>query len=80
MRQRRNPAKKDASRRLANPRRRPLNGSLRGVARRHLGPGARLMPAAERRAQIREILARAPRPGRVWVFGYGSLMWNPALR
>jgi len=40
----------------------------------------RFMTDEERRAQIAEILARAPRPGRIWVFGYGSLMWNPAFR
>ena len=66
--------------RLAITRENLLNGSLREAARRLLGPEVRLMTAAERRAHIREALARAPRPGRVWVFGYGSLMWNPALR
>ena len=45
-----------------------------------LGPGVRLMTAGERRDHIREVLGRAPQPRRVWIFGYGSLMWNPALR
>ena len=38
------------------------------------------MTDAERRVHIRELLASAPEPRRVWVFGYGSLMWNPAIR
>ena len=57
-----------------------LDGTLREAARRMLGPGVRLMTSAERRSHIREMLARAPQPGRVWIFGYGSLMWNPAIR
>ena len=57
-----------------------LNGRLRAAARKLLGPGVRLMSPAERRDHIREVLAKAPQPRRVWVFGYGSLMWNPALR
>jgi cation transport protein ChaC len=61
-------------------RRNLLNGSLHEVARRMLGPGVRFMTPGERREHIREILARAPQPGRVWIFGYGSLMWNPAIR
>ena len=57
-----------------------LNGKLLAAARKMLGPGVRLMTPAERREHIREMLAQAPEPRRVWVFGYGSLMWNPALR
>jgi glutathione-specific gamma-glutamylcyclotransferase len=56
-----------------------LDGSLHELARQMLGPGAQFMTAEERRAHVREILAAAPEPGRVWVFGYGSLMWNPAM-
>jgi cation transport protein ChaC len=37
------------------------------------------MTDAERAAQIEAILSYAPRPGRVWVFAYGSLIWNPAF-
>ena len=57
-----------------------LNGTLRAAARKVLGPGVRLMTHAERTAHIREMLAEAPQPRSVWVFGYGSLMWNPAFR
>ncbi|HTQ78243.1 MAG TPA: gamma-glutamylcyclotransferase [Burkholderiales bacterium] len=56
-----------------------LDGSLHEVARQMLGPGVKFMTGEERRAHIREILAASPEPGRVWVFGYGSLMWNPAM-
>jgi cation transport protein ChaC len=34
----------------------------------------------EREASVREVLARAGRGRDVWVFGYGSLMWNPMVR
>ena len=57
-----------------------LNGRLLAAARKMLGPSVRLMTPGERREHIREMLAQAPRPRRVWIFGYGSLMWNPALR
>ncbi len=56
-----------------------LDGSLHELARRLLDPGTRFMTPEERAAQIREMLARAPDPRKVWVFGYGSLMWNPAI-
>ena len=56
-----------------------LDGSLHEVARQMLGPGVKFMTPEERHAHIREIVAAAPRPQRVWVFGYGSLMWNPAM-
>jgi cation transport protein ChaC len=57
-----------------------LNGTLRAAARRLLGPRVKLMMPEERRNHIRGVLALAPRPRSVWVFGYGSLMWNPAIR
>jgi len=57
-----------------------LNGVLHAAARRLLGPGVKLMTPEERKAHIRDMLASAPDPRRVWVFGYGSLMWNPAFR
>jgi cation transport protein ChaC len=57
-----------------------LDGSLHEQVRAVLGPNARFMTGAERAAQVEAMLARAPRPGRVWVFGFGSLIWNPAFR
>lgn len=37
------------------------------------------MTPEERAQSIHATLARAPEPGRVWIFGFGSLMWNPAF-
>jgi len=56
-----------------------LDGTLHASVRDVLGPKMRFMTEAERAAQVAAILARAPRPGRVWVFAFGSLIWNPAF-
>lgn len=56
-----------------------LDGSLHASVRALLGPGARYATDAERREQVQAILERAPRPGRIWVFAFGSLIWNPAF-
>ena len=56
-----------------------LDGSLHAAVRAVLGPEEPFMTATERAAQVRAILARAPRPGRIWVFAFGSLIWNPAF-
>jgi len=56
-----------------------LDGSFHAAVRSSLGPGARVVSDAERAAQVGAMLARAPRRGRVWVFGFGSLIWNPAF-
>ena len=37
------------------------------------------MSSAEREASLRETMADHPPGADVWVFAYGSLMWNPAL-
>ncbi|MCR8958766.1 gamma-glutamylcyclotransferase [Variovorax sp. S2] len=44
-----------------------------------LPPGARLRTAEELEASIEAILSRHTRDTAVHVFGYGSLMWNPAV-
>ncbi|MET0349318.1 MAG: gamma-glutamylcyclotransferase [Rhizobacter sp.] len=41
-------------------------------------PNVRLLTERERLASLRETLALRP-PGDVWVFGYGSLVWNAAI-
>jgi cation transport protein ChaC len=56
-----------------------LSGVLHESARAMLGAGTRFMTAEERHRQIEDMLARAARPRSIWVFGYGSLMWNPAF-
>jgi len=56
-----------------------LDGSLRASAKSLLGPGVKFMTDEERTRHIREMLADSPRPDRVWVFGFGSLIWNPAF-
>ncbi|HET7598337.1 MAG TPA: gamma-glutamylcyclotransferase [Burkholderiales bacterium] len=56
-----------------------LDGSHHARIRADQGPHVRWMPDEERRMDVAKILAQAPQPNRVWVFGYGSLMWNPAF-
>ena len=56
-----------------------LDGTLHASVRATLGPDVVLMTDAERNAQVRAMLAQAPRPGRIWVFAFGSLIWNPAF-
>ena len=41
-------------------------------------PGLRILSAAERRDSLLRILAARPRD-EVWLFGYGSLIWNPTV-
>jgi glutathione-specific gamma-glutamylcyclotransferase len=56
-----------------------LDGTFHASVRGALGPNVRYMTDAERAAQVEAILARAPRPRRIWVFAFGSLIWNPAF-
>lgn len=49
-------------------------------AMRAAGHGAMLMPDAALDASLKATMARHPTDAPVWVFGYGSLIWNPLLR
>lgn len=56
-----------------------LDGTVHASVRAVLGPNVRFMTDGERAAQVQAILARAPRPKRIWVFAFGSLIWNPTF-
>jgi cation transport protein ChaC len=56
-----------------------LDGSFAAAVRAHAPPGMRYMTDRERRADIDAMLDLAPRPRRIWVFAFGSLIWNPAF-
>jgi cation transport protein ChaC len=56
-----------------------LDGSHLARIRADQGSHVGFMSDEERRAQVAQILAETPQPERIWVFGYGSLMWNPAF-
>src|ERR1700712_2962800 len=42
-------------------------------------PGMVLLTEAERVASLRQTLAARPHGEPVWLFGYGSLIWNPTV-
>ncbi|MBI1779553.1 MAG: gamma-glutamylcyclotransferase [Proteobacteria bacterium] len=43
------------------------------------GAAIQMLSEAELRQSIAATLARRPEAGDVWLFGYGSLIWNPAF-
>lgn len=42
-------------------------------------PGLSFASAAEHDATMRAVLATRPKEGDVWIFAYGSLIWNPGF-
>ena len=55
------------------------DGSLLAAARLHMPPGTALLSDAEIEADLDATLAQHETNADVWLFGYGSLMWNPAI-
>ncbi|HEY2616952.1 MAG TPA: gamma-glutamylcyclotransferase [Acetobacteraceae bacterium] len=55
------------------------DGSLLTAARRLMPPGTMLLSDAEIEADLDATLASHPPGSDIWLFGYGSLMWNPAI-
>lgn len=55
------------------------DGSLLARARQLMPPDMPQLSDAEIEADLDATLARHPRGEDVWLFGYGSLMWNPAI-
>jgi cation transport protein ChaC len=55
------------------------DGSLLAAARQRMPPGTTLLSDAAIEADLDARLAQHPSGEDVWLFGYGSLMWNPAI-
>ena len=55
-----------------------LGDQIRALVRA-TDPELQLLTAEEHRASIAEILANRPDRGDVWLFAYGSLIWNPLI-
>jgi len=56
-----------------------LRGDLHASVRALLGPDVPLMDDAQREAEIDAMLQQLVPGERLWVFGFGSLIWNPAF-
>ena len=55
-----------------------LDGTLRRLVEQS-GDDGRLMTDRERERIVEKMIETAPSLDSIWVFGYGSLIWNPAL-
>lgn len=55
------------------------DGSMLARARAAAPPGTRYLSDDEIEASLDAVLAQLPPGQDAWLFGYGSLMWNPAI-
>jgi glutathione-specific gamma-glutamylcyclotransferase len=55
-----------------------LGNSIRAMVAA-IDPGLRMLSPDEHRALLEAFLAQRPGKGDVWLFAYGSLMWNPLI-
>ena len=55
-----------------------LDGTLRRLVEQS-GDDGRLMPDRDRERIVKKMIETAPSLDSIWVFGYGSLIWNQAL-
>src|SRR5262249_43539869 len=55
------------------------DGTLLALARAAMPPGTIIRSDTEIEADLDRTLARHPPGADIWLFGYGSLMWNPAI-
>lgn len=56
------------------------DGSLFRILTASAPAAVRFLSAEERQESLERILAEHPRNADIWLFTYGSLMWNPAVR
>ena len=55
-----------------------LNGTIRRLVEQS-GDDGRLMTDQEREQIVEKMIETAPSRDSIWIFGYGSLIWNPAV-
>ncbi len=55
-----------------------LNGTIRRLVEQS-GDDGRLMTDHERKQIVEKMIETAPSRDSIWIFGYGSLIWNPAV-